>query len=68
MITDALLDTRVRLRLLTDEHQSHSLTMNLYLNGVGARDARVWCATCKRPLRPAGRIAAGGAEVEIGIG
>lgn len=63
-----MLDSRIRMRLLTDEHADHKLTLNLYLTGVGASDARVWCGTCKRTLRPQGRIPRPGEEVAIGIG
>lgn len=68
MIEATLLDTRVRMHLLTDEHDDHKLTVNLYLTGVGASDARVWCASCGRTLRARGRVPRPGEEVVIGIG
>lgn len=63
-----LLDTRVRMQLLTHDHAEHKLTMNLYLTGVGASEARVWCATCSRTLRARGRVSRTGDEVVVGIG
>lgn len=65
---DDMLDTRVRLRLLGDEHRSHKLTMNVYLSDVGAQDARVWCATCGRTLRTQGRVSREDGEIVIGLG
>lgn len=68
VVTNDVLDTRVRLRLLGREHEGHKLTMNLYLSTVGAHDARVWCGNCGRTLRTAGRLSREGGEIEIGLG
>lgn len=61
------LDTRLRLRLLTDEHTGHRLTLNVYVGTVGAHDARVWCVPCGRTLRTPSATRPSG-EVEIGLG
>jgi hypothetical protein len=62
------LDTRVRVYLLTEEHAHHKMTLNVYFSSVGAGDMRIWCATCGRTLRIAGRVPKANAEVMIGVG